>query len=86
MAKKLPPREALGKCRSGKDFVNFGSRMGADVLPGAKHFKVRTPRGTAIVPVHGNKDLGEGLRKALIRTFIAIGLAALILAYLALPI
>ena len=70
----------LGKCKSGKDFLNFAEKKGAIVKPGkGSHHKVITPKGTCIVPVHGNKQLPKGTHRSIFNTFVKIGLFCLLL-------
>ena len=64
----------LDNCRSGKDFVGYAQRRGAEVRNGrGSHFVVSTERGQCAVPVHPG-DLGKGLRCKIVKTFILIGL------------
>lgn len=71
----------LEQYRYGKEFVNHARCHNADIRNGGKHCVVSTPRGSCAVPVHP-QELGKGLRMKLVKTFIAIGLALVPLAYL----
>ena len=68
----------LNKCKSGKDFVNYAKRQGLDVKPGrGSHQKVyghtRDGRRTMMtVPVHGNEELGTGLRRKIAKWFMLL--------------
>lgn len=72
-------KKRIEQCRSGHDFVKFARKRGAEVQNGkGSHAKVRTGNGMAIVPRH-NKDLANGTRASIIKTFAALGLAILLL-------
>lgn len=74
MAKKLE------QLRNGFEFVKYAEQHGAELRDGkGSHCIVSTERGSAVVPRH-SKDLGKGLRSKLVKTYLAIGLALLILA------
>lgn len=73
-------KKTLDKCRKGKDFISYAASQGAKIKNGkGSHIKVYGPRGMCPVPNH-NKDLGNGLRCAIIKMFVAIGLGILVLA------
>jgi len=79
-------KKRIEACRSGKDFLKFAQRAGADIRNGkGSHCVVRTERGSTVVPVH-NQDLGKGLRSKLIKTFVVIGLAVVPLVCLLLSV
>lgn len=79
-------RKELDNARSGQDFLRIAEHAAGEgrctIRNGhGSHAVIRTPAGTSIpVPVHGNKQLGPGLRSKLIKWFLAAGLGLLLLA------
>ena len=69
-------KNKLSSCRSGEDFIRYAEKNGGEVVGGKRHAKVRGEDGICIVPRH-RKDLGIGIRKAIARTFAAIGIAVI---------
>lgn len=65
--------------RYGKEFVKQAEKKKAETRQSGSHVIVKTPMGMAVVPVHPH-ELGTGLRKSLVRTFIAIGLGVMVIA------
>jgi len=78
MAKKLH------KCKSGKDFVKYAKRQGCEVRTcKSSHVMVKVEgHGAMTVPTHGNKQLGTGLRRVIIKFFLAAGLGLLVVGML----
>ena len=71
--------KTLDKCRKGKDFIGYAASKGAEIKNGkGSHAKVYTGEGMCVVPRH-NKDLGPGIRRAIIRQLAAIGIMLLVL-------
>jgi hypothetical protein len=75
----------LEKCRSGKDFRGHAENVGRK-KPELEFFErngkgdhciVGTILGQVVVPLH--REIAKGLRCKLISTFIAIGLACLVI-------
>ena len=67
-------KKKLKDCRSGKDFVGYAEKRGAEIRNGkGSHAKVVNKKGMAIVPRH-NKDLATGTRRAVIKAFLAMGI------------
>jgi predicted RNA binding protein YcfA (HicA-like mRNA interferase family) len=65
-------KKNLDDCRSGHDLVDYSQHHGATVEPGkGSHTKVKTPRGTAIIPNHRG-DLGTGIRCKLIKQLMVL--------------
>jgi hypothetical protein len=71
----------LDDCKSGKDFLAFAKRHGAeDRCNGGSHHVVRYDHHSITIPVgHGNEPLGKGLRCVLVKAFKAAGLLILAL-------
>ncbi len=67
-------KKSLTACKSGKHFVSYSSRQGAEVREGARHTIVKTEKGSVAVPRHGNKDLATGTRHTIIKSLLAIGI------------
>ena len=67
--------KSLHSCRKGKEFVRYAKKSGAVVEPcKGSHQKVRTDKGVVVVPVGHTKEIGKGLRSAIIKQFAAIGI------------
>ena len=62
----------LRQCKSGKDFEGFALKNGFVVRKGAgSHVKVYNKEGNHItVPLHGNKQLGRGIRAKILKWFL----------------
>lgn len=71
-------KKRLEQCKSGKDFIKYASKAGADISNGGRHIKIKTSHGTTFVPVHGNQDLGKGLNRAIKKQFALIGILLLL--------
>ena len=66
-------------CRTHKEFVRWATQHGGIVEPGGRHTKVRGPKGgMAPIPNHRG-DLATGTRYSIIKMFVAIGLACILL-------
>lgn len=71
--------KSLHSCRKGKEFVRYAKKNGAIVEPGkGSHQKVRTKKGVVVVPVGHSKEIGRGLRSAIIKQFAAIGIMIIV--------
>lgn len=66
--------KSLQQCKSGKHFVVYSERQGAEIREGRRHTIIRTERGSVAVPRHGNKDLATGTWHAVVKGLIAIGI------------
>ena len=67
-------KKKLKDCRSGKDFVKFAEKKGAEIRNGkGSHAKVVNEKGMVIIPRHKN-DLATGTRRAVINALIAMGI------------
>ena len=72
-------KRRLDQCRSGKDFLKYAERGGAEIRTGkGSHHIVKTDRGMCVVPVHAS-DLGKGILSKIVKTFCAIGLGIVVL-------
>ncbi|MEW5985685.1 MAG: hypothetical protein AB1791_03540 [Chloroflexota bacterium] len=69
--------------RTGKDFIELAQKSDKvrQIRPGKRsHFVVVFKDGTsAVVPMHGNKEPGKGLRQKLLKAFKAAGVISLAL-------
>jgi predicted RNA binding protein YcfA (HicA-like mRNA interferase family) len=73
-------KEDVNSLRTGREFVDYAKRHGAEVTPGkGSHIKIRTKKGLVIVPNHPG-DLAVGTRRAIVKAFVAIGLAVVLIA------
>jgi len=73
-------RTELRQCRTGKEFISFAKSRGAGVRNGHGSHQIVSRWGYSIpVPVHGNRDLPKGLRCAIIKQFIAVGISILVI-------
>lgn len=78
MAKPKP----LNQCRCPKDFIQKAKKdPKAEVVSGGKHpYKVRGPKGSMPISSHGmKKTYGKGLRCAMRKQWIAIGLSPILI-------
>lgn len=75
-------KKKLEACRSGKDFIDYAARRGAEVHNGGRHIKIIGPNGGSCpVPNHPG-DLPVGTRHSIIKMLALIGLALMPLACL----
>lgn len=87
MAKKHP--KPLDACHTHNDFRQQAVSHDARVRNGrGSRVVVVTPRGSTTIPhaQHPNEPLPKGTQSALRRQFIALGLAALVVALVLLPV
>ena len=65
----------LDQLRKGEEFVRYAECRGAHVRQGrGSHVIVENENGQAVVPVGHTKELGKGLRCALVKVFVGMGL------------
>ena len=77
--------KSLSQCKSGKEIVHYVTSHGGTVRDGhGSHRIVSTTRGSVVVPVHGNHDLGTGLRCKILKVLAAIGITAFVVSYVVL--
>lgn len=76
----MSKHRTLDDCRSGKDFIGYAETHGGHVdRQVGSHAVVKSPSGGICpVPVH-NGDLPTGTRRSIVKLFMAIGLAGMIL-------
>lgn len=72
----------INKCRSGKDFLALAEkaeREGRCKVRKCKssHVIVKNEKGATTIPVHGNKQLGTGIRLNIAKAFRLMGLAVM---------
>lgn len=66
-------------CSCGEDFIKLAEKRQREGLPveiknGGRHAKIKVPgKGSMPVSVH-SKDLGKGLKRAMIKQWYALGL------------
>jgi predicted RNA binding protein YcfA (HicA-like mRNA interferase family) len=65
---------SLQQCKSGKHFVVYSERQGAEIREGGRHTIIKTDKGSVAVPRHGNRDLATGTWHAVYKGLIAIGI------------
>ena len=68
----------LDDCKTEREFESFALRNGAtkEKGNGSSHVIVDYNHHRIAMSKHGNKQYGEGMRKALVKAFQAAGLAA----------
>ena len=71
-------KKQLQQCKDAKDFAKYAQKQGANVCEGGSHTLVKTEKGTCAIPRHKG-DLKTGTRFSIIKTFITIGLAIVII-------
>lgn len=78
MSKKK--KDDVSALRTGREFIDYAKRHGAEVVPGkGSHVKIRTQKGLVVVPNHPG-DLATGTRRAIVKAFITIGIAIVLVA------
>ena len=80
-------KDDINALRSGKEFVAYSTRHGADVdRQCGSHVTVKTEKGMCVIPNHPG-DLGKGLRLKIVKTLAAIlvlgGVAVIAISFLA---
>jgi len=80
-------KKSLQACRTDKDFIGYAQYMGGEIIHCTHGVKIFGPKKTGYAVIHSNhcKELATGTRATLIKTFIAIGLALVVLAKIILP-
>lgn len=73
-------KRKLEQCRNHRHFNSHFRRNGAVISEGGRHSIARTTKGHVAYPRHGNQDYGKGLRHAIVKMAIAIGLGLMIFA------
>ena len=70
-------KKTLKACRTANDFVAYAQAHGAEVITCGKGVKILKGRTDQYAVIHSNhpRDLATGTRLALVKAFIAIGLA-----------
>jgi len=73
----MSKKDNANSLHTGREFIAYAERRGCEVIPGkGSHIKVRNAKGLAIIPNHLG-DLATGTRRAIIKAFIAMGIAIL---------
>lgn len=75
-------KKSLQQCKNHREFSKYAKRNGAFIEHGRRHDLAKTSKGHCALPRH-NGDYGKGLRSAIIKTMIAIGLGLFVFAYFA---
>ncbi len=74
--------KTLQQCKSGKELIAYAKSHGAEIRPGKGSHQIVMHSGKSVpVPVHGNQQLAKGLRLAIIKAFLSMGLGMLVLIY-----
>lgn len=59
---------------TGKGLVNAAVKNGCEVRSGkGSHVVVSNEKGSCVIPVHGNKQLGTGIFRAIVKTLSQMG-------------
>lgn len=76
----LMAKKSLDQCMTGDDFLKYAKKKPQARIRNGKgsHVIVETDLGSCVLPCHP-RDLGTGLRHAIIKAMIAIGLACIII-------
>jgi predicted RNA binding protein YcfA (HicA-like mRNA interferase family) len=75
-------KKRVDQCRTGKDFVDYATAHGAkEVRHSGSHAILEYNNSICPVPVHGCEELGKGLRCKIIKIFISLGLATIVIGY-----
>jgi hypothetical protein len=72
-------KKTLEQCKTHQDFVRYAKKNGATVEQCKKGVKIYNGDSAQYAVIHSNhrKDMATGTRSALIKAFLAIGLAAI---------
>ena len=76
-------KKTIDACRTHDDFVGYGKKHGGRVVNGGRHTKVFGPTGGMAPVPHHPGDIAKGTRFSIIKMFIAIGLACLVIVAIA---
>jgi hypothetical protein len=70
-------KKTLKACRTASDFVAYAQAHGGEVITCGKGVKILKGRKDQYAVIHSNhpRELASGTRSALIKMFVAIGLA-----------
>lgn len=70
-------KKTLKACRTASDFVGYAQSHGGEVITCGKGVKIINGRKDQYAVIHSNhpRELATGTRSALVKAFIAIGLA-----------
>lgn len=72
----------LNQCKCPRDFIQKAKKdPKAEILPGGSHpYKIRGPKGSMPISSHGmRKEYGKGLRSAMRKQWVAIGLSPILI-------
>ena len=73
-------KQKLDQCKTGNDIVKYATKNGGSLnrVTGSHHI-ISTPKGSVPVPVHGNNEIGKGLRHQILKQLALIGITVLII-------
>jgi len=75
----MPKKDDVNSLRTSREFIAYARRRGCEIIPGkGSHIKARNAKGFAVIPNHPG-DLPTGTRRAIIKSFAAMGVAILAL-------
>lgn len=78
----MPKKDDVNSRRTSREFIAYAQRHGCEVVRGkGSHVKARNDKGFAVIPDHPG-DLPTGTRRAIIKAFMAMGIAILVLLFL----
>jgi predicted RNA binding protein YcfA (HicA-like mRNA interferase family) len=73
-------KRRLDRYKSGKQFLAHARKSenyAGERVEGSHHVVHSKQGGFVVIPVHGNKDLASGTRRAIVKRMIALGLSLL---------
>lgn len=76
-------KQRLDRYKSGKQFLAHARRSenyAGEKVEGSHHTVFSKKGGFVVIPVHTNKDLATGTRRAIVKRMIAIGLSLIAMA------
>lgn len=78
-------KKRLDRYKSGKQFLTHARRSEnyqGEKVEGSHHTVFSKRGGFVVIPVHANRDLATGTRRAIIKRMIAIGLSLLTILFI----
>lgn len=75
----MSKKDDAGALRTSREFIAYARRRDCEIIRGkGSHVKARNDKGLAIIPDHPG-DLPVGTRRAIVKAFVAMGIAAFVL-------
>jgi predicted RNA binding protein YcfA (HicA-like mRNA interferase family) len=74
----MSKKDVVARLRKSREFIDYAKRNDCEIIRGkGSHVKARNDKGFAIIPDHPG-DLPTGTRRAIIKSFVAMGIAVFV--------